>query len=376
MQRLQREKRLAEQRRQIFVLALLAFFICVLFLALIPGQHRIEIQLVVSQISFQTELPKGEPRRLFLDSIRNIESITLIGGQAVPLPLSGQLSGDEVGRKTGLEIELPYEDKSSIQFRPVAGRDDNSTSGMELLSLELQNNTSAEALQYRPFSRVLELRFSHSTQPDLLEGSVVGSELGQQPLELTIAGYRLPELGLDDPDGNQPLTLSFQPDITQLDLVLPRQGNLSVSLPPLAEKDTLRWFWNVPVTQVAFTTEERRGVASLKRSAVIDGSVRLGEQSLEVEEKQFLLLNEPGIQELRSLQLIEKQGIEVRAFGRTSAVQVGIDPDFPIRGLRSNIIARLFRPDVVVAIVSFSGAMVASLLSWLIDNLFKQSAES
>ena len=57
--------------------------------------------------------------------------------------------------------------------------------------------------------------------------------------------------------------------------------------------------------------------------------------------------------------------------GETSLAQVGLDPDFPMRDLNANLISQWLRPDIVVAIVSFSGAMVASLISWFVENLFK-----
>lgn len=372
LQQLKKRQVIAEhQRRQAFALSLLVCFICILLLALVPGQHRIETQVVVTQLSFETALSKEEPRRRFLDSIRNLEAISLKGLYPESLTLSGTFAGSTIGRQTKLEIELPY-DYSQIQFSPLDDATTASTAELELLALQLQDQTNVETLQYAPFSRRLTLDFNHATPPDSVTGSLLEIDFGQQPLQLTIEGYRLPQFGLEDTDGNSPLTLTFIPDIKELGLPLPQQGTLSLSLPPLTNRDTLRWFWgNMPVTQTSFTIEERRDGDVLERSTIRRGKVRLADQSLDIEADQFLLLKKPGIQTLRYLQLIDGEGIEVRARGKTAAAQIGIDTDFPVQGLRSNIIARVFRPDVVIAIISFSGAMVASLLSWLIDNLFK-----
>lgn len=368
---------LQRRRREIFAFLLLMSFASILLLALVPGRSRFETQIVATQINFEIVLPANEPRRRFLDSIRNLESLTLSGRHAEPITLTGQFTSETLGNLTELEFELPY-DYSQLQLQPIAVSEVALPSELEVLALQLQNQTKVNALSYVPVNRRLEMLFAHATSPDLAEGSVLELYLGQQPLQLTLEGYHLSVAGqiLEDPDGNQPLTFSFIPDIAELAVPLPQTGVFSLSLPPLANIDTLRWFWgNLPVTQAAFQTEERRGGDILERSTLRRGTVRMGEQELDLEVDQFLLLKQPGIQHIRYLRLIEDEGIEVRASGETSLAQAGLDPTFPVRGVRSNIIARVFRPDIVVAIVSFSGAMVASLLSWFIDNLFKPTDE-
>lgn len=368
---------LQRRRREIFAFLLLMGFASILLLALVPGRSRFETQVVAAQVNFEIVLPANEPRRRFLDSIRNLESLTLSGRHAELINLTGQFTSETLGTLIELELELPY-DYSRLQLQPIAAPEVALPSELEVLALQLQDQTRVNALSYVPVNRRLELLFTHAAPPDLAEGSVLELYLGQQPLQLIIEGYRLSVAGqtLEDPDGNQPLTFSFIPDIAELAVPLPQTGALSLSLPPLANIDTLRWFWgNLPVTQVAFKTEERRGGDALERSTLRRGTVRMGEQELDLEADQFLLLKQPGIQHIRYLRLIEDEGIEVRASGETSLAQAGLDPTFPVRGVQSNIIARVFRPDVVVAIVSFSGAMVATLLSWFINNLFKPTDE-
>lgn len=368
---------LQRRRREIFAFLLLVVFASILLLALVPGRSRFETQVVTTEVSFKTAFPANEPRRRFLDSIRYLESLTL-SGRAEPITLTGQFNSEGLGNLTELEFELPY-DYSRLQLKPMAAPEADSPSELEVLALQLQDQTTVDALSYVPTNRRLDLSFAHAAPPDRAEGSLLEIDLGRQPLQLTLEGYRLSVAGqlLEDPDGNQPLTFSFTPDIAELAVPLPQTGSLSLSLPPLADIDPLRWFWgNLPVTQVDFKAEDRRGGDALEHSTLRRGTVRMGEQELDLESDQFLLLQQPGIQHIRYLRLVEDEGIEVRASGETSLAQVGLDPDFPVRGVRSNIIARVFRPDVVVAIVSFSGAMVASLLSWFIDNLFKSTDEN
>jgi hypothetical protein len=368
---------LQRRRREIFAFLLLIGFASILLFALVPVQSRFETQIVATQVNFEIVLPANEPRRRFLDSIRDLESLTLSGRHAKPITLTGQFNSKGFGNLTELEIDLTY-DYSQLQLKPIAISEAALPNELEVLALQLQDQTVVNALSYVPVNRRLELLFTHAAPPDVAEGSVLELYLGQQPLQLTLEGYRLSVAGqiLEDPDGNQPLTFSFTPDIAELAVPLPQAGTLSLSLPPLANIDTLRWFWgNLPVTRVAFETEERRGSDALKRSTLSRGTVRMGEQKLDLEADQFLLLKKPGIQNIRYLRLIEDEGLEVRASGETSQAQAGLDPAFPVRGIRSNVMARFFRPDVVIAIVSFSGAIVATLLSWFIDNLFKPTNE-
>lgn len=375
----QNRKRLSRLRRSIFPLSLLAVFSLILLLALVPGSQRFEAQVVATAIHFQVDLPANQPRQRLLDSIRNVAAVDLIGAQSTPLVLSGQLTAPDLETQSELTIELPY-DTSRIRFEPILpapteGETTVPEPDIEVLALQLQDQAVVETLGYAPATNQLELRFRHEQPPVLNQGSELQIYLGNYPLSITIEGYRLPQLNRDDPDGNQPITFTFEPNIWELARPLPTTGTLYLELPPLAEKDTLRWFWgDIPATDVDFTREEFRQGDSLERSTIRSGLVRLGDQSLDIEADQFFLTQGPGIQRLRQFQLDVEEGIAVQAIGEASQVQVGLAPDFPVQTLDSNILARWFRRDIMVAIVSFSGAMVASLLSWLVDNLF-QAAE-
>ena len=365
---------LKRHRQKFFNLCLLIVFIIILLVALVPGTRRFEVQVLAKQIGFETALPTDESNRRFLNSIRNLDAFSLTGSYPDPIVLMGQFNSKEFGDLTELAIEMPY-DKSQIEFQPIKETNSDLPHELEVLALWLQDRTTVDALRYVPFSRRLDLQFSHVSPPPMNEGSFFELYLGQQPLQLTLKGYRLSVVGkaLEDPDANQPLTFTYQPGITaELALALPQSGIISLSLPQLTDIDTLPWFWgDLPVSKIAFSTEYRRETDSLDRSTIITGRVRMGEQELDIESDQFLTLKEPGIQWLRYLSLVENQGIEVRAMGETSLAQVGLDPDFPMRDLNANLISQWLRPDIVVAIVSFSGAMVASLISWFVENLFK-----
>lgn len=367
---------LRNRRRELFALILLIFFSSVLLLALVPGQSRFETRVTTTQMSFNVALSSDETRRRFFYNIRNLEAFNLKGSYPEAITLAGQFTSETLGTLTELSIELPH-DYSQIRLQAIAQTDVEQPHDLEVRALQLQDQTQVDELRYVPSNRRLDLQFSHKEMPVPNEGSFLELYIGQQALQLTLEGYRisLPDRILEDLDGNKPLTMTFKPAISELALPLPKIGSISLSLPPLANIDTLRWFWgNLPINQLEFVTEEFQGGDLLLRSAISEGSVRMGDQELDIEVDQFLLMKKPGIQKIRYLKLIEDEGIEVRAVGSSPLVQVGLDPDFPVRSLQSNIIARLFRQDIVVAIVSFSGAMVATLISWFVDNLFKSSS--
>lgn len=374
-QQLQRAQGWQLRRRQVFVLVLLALFTSILLLALVPGRQPFEAQVVVSQFSFQTAATPASRQRL-LNSIRGIQALDLSGPQPTALTLSGRFTLPDGQTRSSLTLELPY-DYSQLRIAPELPDSETDTSlnpaTLEVSALHLQPQTQVTRLGFIPATRRLDLGFVHAIPPqDLNQDSTLELDLGLTPLTLTLEGYRLPELNQADPDGTQPLTLTFEPDNPILLLPLPATGSLSLELPSLDDRDTLRWFWgDIAITDTRFTTEEQRQADFLSRSTIQHGQVRLGQQSLMIEPEQFLLTTGPGLQHLRYLQLVPDSGIEVRAVGSAPQIQVGLDPNFPIQSLRANIINRVFRHDVVVAIVSFSGAMVASLLSWLVDNLFK-----
>lgn len=354
-------------------LALLLLSVClvVLLLALLPGQQNLAVQIITTELSFKTKLPKAEPRYRFLNSIRGIDTLTITGKRSEPLPLTGKFSGNGIGEQTVLEIELPY-DHSRLQLSTLPPQTSaTEPNKIEISVLYLQNKTDVKTLSYVPFNRRLFMDYAHEEQPSFEAGSLLDLYIGDQPLQLTIEGYRLPQLGKEDPDGNLPLTLTFDPDgMTELALTLPQQGTFSTVLPPLdSTDDTTRWFWGqIPVEQVAFVNEERRNADIFERSTIGSGQIGLGSKELKIEEGQFLILKNAGIQILREIKILDEKGIEVRATGKSSAAQVGLYPDFPIRGVRTNATSLLFPSDVAIAVVSFSGAMVASLLSWLVDH--------
>ncbi|MEO1399779.1 MAG: hypothetical protein AAFV72_00835 [Cyanobacteria bacterium J06635_1] len=356
----------------------------IVLVALNPGQHPFETQLVASKIGFTT----NEPSTHFLKDIRPVPAITIRGEQNQALRLSGKFSSEtlpELSRLSDLTVELPYPD-SNLQFQANVDKPQCLGGDIEINSLQLANQTNVTELSYRSYDRILDLAFEQDD--NLSEDASSFLELILNGcLSMMIEGYRIPELNLEEADTTMPLKLEFLPASSDWQFRLPVVGSLSVEIPTtISDVNAVEWFWgDLEVKDVKFLDRRTTGSGIedyVDYSTIQSGIVRMVDQELEIGTNQFLIAAPPGLQRIRTFQLLDSpdgndqasQGIELKAVGKTSKVQVGLDTDFPIRGIRSNILAQLVPPNTMVAIVSFSGAMVATLLSWLADNLFKSSS--
>lgn len=118
----------------------------------------------------------------------------------------------------------------------------------------------------------------------------------------------------------------------------------------------------------------------------------MAERSLSIEEGQFLNIQAPGIASLRRLQVVHPKsgeelelqisgqtikvsepatGLKLDVSGETPSIKAGLNPSLPVGRIGGNNFTRYFSNDVLVALVSFSSALVLSLLAWLVDNFSK-----
>lgn len=372
-QRLQRW--LNQYGRLSLVSLMLAVFLGIILVALLPGMHRFEARLVATQLSFITH----EPDALFLNRIRRVQEISIRGQQTAPLILTGQFLDPDLQGINELEIELPH-DFSQLAFRPIDSTEE-SLNELEVTEVQLQDQTTVTQLSYAPATQRLEFNYelTETSRPE--SPTMMRLYLGTQPLSITLEGYRLPALGLEDPSGDRPRTITFQPDIAEYQQVLPVRGGVSILLPPAStDANSPNWFWgNLQVQAVQFSERQETGLSFDEErvlSTLQTGKIRLADQELDVEPAQFLMLEGSGIQQIRHIQVLETEGLEIRAMGEASQIQVGLDPNFPIEGIRSNALTQWLTPEQMIAVVSFSGAMVASLLAWLVDNLFPSSEDN
>jgi hypothetical protein len=369
---------------------LLIFFAGIVLALLLPVANTFEGNLTVKEMSFTS----NEDRQLFLQDISEISQISLASleeNQSFSLVGSNFkfLSHPEINSLPKLEIQLV--DKNSQLI--ISPEKPDQTSELILEELRLQKNTKVTKLSYNSYpyngSKVNHLELS--LQPDDQPASL-HVNLGESPLKVILEGYKIPQLGLEDSQGKvEPLEFTFQPDSPTLVLPLKNPVNLLINLPEPNQTNSEQWFrGQIEVKDVKFKKWEQAGTDdrdSFPISLIMQGSVRMAEQELKIEDQQFLTIANPGIQRLPYLKISDSQsspqdlevqidgqtlkvskppqGLDVRVSGKSKEIQVGIDPKLPIASIRGNFWANYLPKDVIIALISFSSAMIVSLLTWL-----------
>jgi hypothetical protein len=115
----------------------------------------------------------------------------------------------------------------------------------------------------------------------------------------------------------------------------------------------------------------------------------MAKQELKLEENQFLIVANPGIQTLNHIQIVQPdstqtlqlkisgdnlklatppKGLNVSISGTTTSIQAGLNPNLAIAQIQGSWLSRYVSRDVIVAIISFSAGLIVSLLSWLFNH--------
>ncbi|MFB2767751.1 hypothetical protein ACE1AT_00295 [Pelatocladus sp. BLCC-F211] len=391
---------LGQRTLSIFVLILLIFFSSVILAGILPSPQIFEGNLVVKNLSFT--YAGQESNKLFLNNIREISQIEGEGNQTFILNgrfsnPSDQILNQKLLQLNSLKILLPHE-KSQWIISPATTKQ---PSELKISELRLQPKTSINSLSYNPYNRRLSLPLTTTEQNDvkvktdeLNEAAQLSISLGDYPIKLTLTGYKLEDLGLQDsPDSPNPIELIFQPDNSQLSLSLNKTTRLSVNLPDLRKVNSEEWLWgDLDVKNVNFEQLKQTGINindEIYNSTIIKGQIRMGERELKIESNQFLLISKPGINRLLNLEIIPPkppqeinvqiadeavevstppEGLEVRFAGEAKQIQVGLDRRLPVRSLKSSFLANFFSNDVIIAMISFFSAAIISLLSWIVND--------
>lgn len=362
---------LIRQQSSILVIILLAVLCIITIAAIAPGNHTFEGNLIFQEMSFTYNEPQP---KVFLRNIKNIQELENEGIQT--LTFTGSFESQslpKINKSNSLEIQL-LEEKSKIIISPANSQ---TKSEITLEKLQLQPQTRITKLNY-DFERQ-GLAFSvvpnSRNHPNILEIS-----LGQKPVKVTVAGYKIPSLNLPkSPDDQEELEFIVTPDNPGLNLKIQKDTNiyLTLSKPP-KKSESNRWFkGKIQTKDVKFTQLLKDGndpKNDLEISTIIEGKIRMVEQDRDIKENQFLmgensdkLLN---IQVINNMQIIpEKKGIQARFSGKTKKIQIGLDQDFPVSSIQGSWLDGVLPRDAIIALFSFGAATVANLLSWLFANI-------
>jgi hypothetical protein len=345
--------------------------LCIITIAAIaPGNHTFEGNLIFQEMSFTYNEPQP---KVFLRNIKNIQELEKEGIQTLTFTGSFESQLPEINKSNSLEIQLP-EEKSKIIISPANSQTE---SDIKLEKLQLQPQTRITKLHY-DFERqglAFSLVPNSENHPNSLEIS-----LGQKPVKVTVAGYKIPSLNLPkSPDDQEELEFIVTPDNPGLNLKIQKDTNLYLTLSkPPKKSESNRWFkGKIQTKNVKFTQLLKDGndpKNDLEISTIIEGKIRMVEQDRDIKENQFLMgenSDKPlNIQVINNMQIIpEKKGIEARFSGKTKKIQIGLDQDFPVSSIQGSWLDGVLPRDAIIALFSFGAATVANLLSWLFANI-------
>ena len=361
---------LIRQQSSILVIILLAFLCIITIAAIAPGNHTFEGNLIFQEMSFTYNEPQP---KVFLRNIKNIQELENEGIQTLTFTGSFESQLPEINKSNSLEIQL-LEEKSKIIISPANSQ---TKSEITLEKLQLQPQTRITKLHY-DFERqglAFSLVPNSENHPNSLEIS-----LGQKPVKVTVAGYKIPSLNLPkSPDDQEELEFIVTPDNPGLNLKIQKDTNLYLTLSkPPKKSESNRWFkGKIQTKNVKFTQLLKDGndpKNDLEISTIIEGKIRMVEQDRDIKENQFLMgenSDKPlNIQVINNMQIIpEKKGIEARFSGKTKKIQIGLDQDFPVSSIQGSWLDGVLPRDAIIALFSFGAATVANLLSWLFANI-------
>ncbi|TAN86152.1 MAG: hypothetical protein EYR95_17195 [Phormidium sp. SL48-SHIP] len=367
----------------ISVLFIIAFFI--------PVSISFEGNIISRQVSFTNRVQRNQ---LLINSMRSISRLEIEGLQANPVTLWGEFRTDDdsedINELNEVEMTLPSPD-SKLIFE--TGDPDN-PSQLEIQSLRLPPGTQVRYLAYDPERHQLSLSLNppeeetpkeetpeEDTPEEDTPGIRVQLALGGNPLQVMAEYVRSPQLqSLPSDNGIAEETeifdynqeqFSWTPFSTELNLLFPNEITLYIDLPDLQGSDYQDWFWGgFEVTDVDFTYNATTANVpdELVRSTILEGQIKFLNQDLLLESEQFLVLpSSSKIQRIPRLQLHPDSpaGLQVRLQGKTNEVAVGLDPNFPVRRLKSNFWEQRLSRELITVLLTVCSVMIGYLIPWL-----------
>jgi hypothetical protein len=306
-----------------------------------------EGQLTVSKLSFTS----SQTDSLFLNNITNIKKITISGRQE--FTLEGDFESPEFNEIKKLKIDLPEE---SSQWTITACQDKKSK--LALRKLVLQENTHIRDLEYNTFGHNILFSLDSESDKDSNNPNQLIITPNSAPYKITLERYRLPDFPNLNPT-NDSATREFYIKSTELNINLPKSGQLSISI----DKPERRIFGSkLKVKDVNFETSIKTGTDNIIESTIKSGTIRLARQNLNLEPEQFLIIESPGVFSLRKIQILPKSGLLVQVSGQTERIEVGLHPEFPVNEIGGSWLEQNVSRDFYIAIITFCGVLIVELI--------------
>jgi len=356
-----------------FVLGL--FLICggLTLAAFVPSTHIFESNLTVEEMSFTYA---GKEPKLFLDTVRGIKSLEMEGKQT--LSFTGKIqskSTPALNQLTILEIE-PIDSTSKWSIAPANVK---KSSELEFTELRLQPDTKVNNLSYDTYHKQLAFSLRSNTPVKKpTNTNIVQLNLGNQPLKVSLEGYKLKNVKLPiDSEKQRQLEFILTPNNQEFRLNLAEPVTIYLQPPEPKNNESKQWFrGKIEVKDVQFQRLDRTGANqddNLPLSTILKGEVHMAEQKRVINRNQFLMVEEPGIKLIRYLNIVPQKGLEVRISGKSKLIQIGLDKEFPVSRIQASWLDRVLPRDAIIALISFCAASFTFLLSFIINEISKSS---
>jgi len=394
-----------QRRDRLFALILMGVWLSILLgNFFLKGNLVFEGNLVAKAISFTYA---GQEEKLFLQPMRNLQTLDIQGAQPQPLVLTGRFSSPDaaIQQKLSQLNKLTLSLSSPMSRLVMESSKPGVNNQLSILELRLYPNTQVSQLTY-DFSRS-ELSFcvlteslpaktclfpdnslpgSSSSQPPV--GKVILA-LGQTPLSLNLERVSIPELSITA-DGNDILPeISFTPELGEpgVELLSPTQLYIRMAATPTIGEpqasnalDYIRADIEVKNVQFIGLDPSTNINDELQVSTLLDGEIRMGSQTMKLNPDQFLIIptNQPGISRLRYIRLnpTTPKGLKILISGKSNSIATGLYPDYPVQKIEPSFLSKYFSQEAINAILAFIGAFTAVLLPRLFPDPTNQNHNS
>ena len=333
--------------------------------SLLPSTQPFEGSLTLRSLSFTSTTTQP-----LLKNAQSIAQLTGIGAQ--PLTLTGQFNGIPALKGVAdAKLELQPSDQATWQIEAESG------ARLEVVKLELAAQTVIKPLRYDAYNK----RLSLTIQP-----------AKDSPATLTLSADGVFKVGVQGyssfprfVSGNN-AEFTWQPNNQ---LVLSIQQPLQLDLQFSQPSTTLFW-GELAVQQVTFKAAEVASETYANNyieSAVVGGTIRLGEKNYSLEDGQFLTFDPvDSIRSLLRLRLSQEtvstlktsdnkalqigeptQGLKMDISGETQRIKIGLNEKLPVVNLQASWLESFLPRDTAIALIAFLSALVSTLIGWLFE---------
>lgn len=374
--------------------------VIIVVLLVLPGTSVFEGDLTVRSMSFTYT---GDIERALINTITDLKKIDITGAQPESFPLTGKFSSPsnpildaQLQGLSELTLELKNTDSQLIFEAAIA------SSELAVTELSINKDTKVSELS-RPHSNQLNLclesvilvegkeantcrqgQLAESIPVNPVELGLLNVKLGIQPLKVTVYRSIVPELSQVT---DTRLTFQFVPSQeTELSLPVLSPTRLALELPKITSsaatqagtistEDARDWLSQIlSVRNVKFSTIPITDtVDEPPVSTVLAGKVRVGQEVINLQEGQFLVVEapDPGIDTLRYLKIhpTVSTGIRVFVSGESQSIGVGLDEDSPVQSLQFSQLSKHLSQEASNALLSFFSALLGFVLPLTLSKL-------